>query len=350
MSAVIKVFITLIILLSAATTMAAQDKATASSSFQAQEVKFSGHGVTLAGTLLTPKLDAGKRAPAVLIVAASGPTPRDGATFGAAKQLIYRDLAEHLAARGMAVLRYDKRCVGASECKSPGSFDDYLDDARGAAEFLKKQPQVDPARIFLFGHGEGGYIVASLAAQEDAPYAGVVLAAMAGRTLGKVVREQLQNRMTEAGKPATEVNAFLAKFDRIHRNLMHGGGGDFAAEKLNAQDPYDALLLSLIKQQQIIVSLLVNDPLQIVNNVRAPVLILQGKKDVQVGVKDAQFLAEALNRASHNDTALHLFDDVDHLLKTNPGKASLAAEADAARPLDAQLLTVLTEWLQKRRK
>jgi uncharacterized protein len=347
MSAVIKVFITAIVLLTAVSTITAQDKAAASSSFQTQEVKFSGHDVSLAGTLLTPKLDAGKRAPAVLIVVGSGSTPRDGVTFGTAKQLIYRDLAEHLAARGYAVLRYDKRCVGQSECKQPGSFDDYLDDARAAAEFLKKQPQVDAARVFLFGHSEGGYIVSSLAAQEDAKYAGVILAAMAGRTLGKVVREQLQNRMTEAGKPAAEVNSFLTKFDRIHRNLLQGGGGDFSAEKLNPQDPYDALLLSLIKQQQLIISLLINDPLQIVNNIRAPVLILQGKKDVQVGVKDAEFLAEALKRASHPDATLHLFDNVDHLLKTNPGAAGLAAYGDATRPLDAGLLTVLNEWLQK---
>lgn len=350
MNAINKIFITLLILLTTATTVAAQERTAAVPSFQTQEVKFSGHNVALAGTLLVPKLEAGKRAPAVLIVVGSGPTPRDGVTFGTAKQLIYRELAEHLAGRGYAVLRYDKRCVGQSECKQPDSFDDYLDDARGAAEFLKKQPQVDPARVFLFGHSEGGYIVASLAAQEDAKYAGVVLAAMAGRTLGKVLREQLNNRLTEAGKPATEVSAFLAKFDRIHRNLQQGGGGDFSAEKLNPQDPYDALLLDLIKQQQLIVSLLINDPLQIVNNIRTPVLILQGKKDVQVGVKDAQFLAEALNRASHPDTALHLFDNVDHLLKTNNGAAGLAAYADATRPLDAGLITVLDQWLQKRSK
>lgn len=350
MSAVTKIFITLLVSLTAASTMAAQQKAAAAPSFQTQEVKFSGHNVTLAGTLLVPKLEAGKRAPALLIVVGSGPTPRDGVTFGTAKQLIYRDLAEHLAARGYAVLRYDKRCVGQSECKQPGSFDDYLDDARGAAEFLKKQQQVDPARVFLFGHSEGGFIVASLAAQDDTKYAGVVLAAMAGRTLGKVVREQLHNRLTEAGKPAPEVNAFLAKFDRIHRRLLQGGSGDFSAEKLNSQDPYDALLLGLIKQQQLIISLLVNDPLQIVNNIRAPVLILQGKKDVQVSVKDAQFLDEALKRAAHPDSALHLFDNVDHLLKTNPGPAGLAAYADATRPLDAGLLTVLDKWLQKRSK
>lgn len=343
---------TLIFLLGLVADAAAQSKESSSSStasLQSQEVKFSGHNVTLAGTLLVPKLEAGKRVPAVLIVAGSGPTPRDGVTIGTAKQLIYRDLAEHLAARGYAVLRYDKRCVGASECKMPGSFDDYIDDARGAVDFLKQQPQVDPARIFLFGHSEGGYIVATLATHDEPKYAGVILAATAGRTLGKVMREQLQNRLTEAGKPAAEVNAFLAKFDRIHR-LLASGQSNFANEKLDPQDPLDTLLLSLIKQQQIVVSLLVNDPLQIVNNIHAPVLILQGKKDMQVTVKDAQFLEEALRRADHKDSTLQLFDDVDHLLKTNKEKASLASYADATRPLDAQLLTVLTEWLQKRSK
>ena len=68
--------------------------------------------------------------------------------------MIYRDLAEALATRGYASLRYDKRCVGASECKKPDSFDDYIDDAKGALEFLRTHEKVDPKQVFLFGHSE----------------------------------------------------------------------------------------------------------------------------------------------------------------------------------------------------
>ncbi len=321
----------------------------ASPVFESQEVKYDGHEVKLAGTLLLPKLDKGKRAPGMLIVVGSGPTPRDGVEIGTVKQPIYRELAEHLAARGIAVLRYDKRCVGQSECKKPTSFDDYIDDARLSAEFLRKQPQVDPAKIFLFGHSEGGYIISSIAAHENAKFAGVILAAAPGRHLHKIMRDQLKNRMTEAGKKPEEVDAYLLKFDRVIRGLQ-GGQGDFASEKLDDKDPYDALLLSLTKQRDVIVSLLINDPLQIVNNIEAPTLILQGKKDIQIAVKDAEFLEEAMKRASHEDVTLHLLDDVDHLLKTNKGAATMASYADTSRPLDAAMLTILTDWLLKKAK
>jgi hypothetical protein len=346
-----------LILIGAATVVAAQAKdnlsspspSLASSTFESKEIKFNGLNVSLAGTLLLPKLEAGKRAPAVLIIAGSGPAPRDGLTFGEAKQLIYRDLAEHLAARGYATLRYDKRCVGASQCVKPSSFDDFIDDARGAVDYLRRHPQVDPKRIFLFGHSEGALVAAMIGASDEQGLAGVILAAMSGRTLGKLMREQIQNRMTEAGKPANEIGDFLAKYDRVIRGLMNGRS-EFPGEKLNEKDPFDALLIGLIRQYEVVVALLVNDPLQIVNNLKYPALILQGKKDVQVAVKDAQYLEEALKRAEHRDTTVHLLDDVDHLLKTNKGPAGLASYADASRPLDAIMLEILNEWMRKRSK
>ncbi len=328
--------------------VSAQDKA-ASSSFQSQEIKFDGHDVKLAGTLTLPKLEAGKRAPGMLIIAGSGATPRDGVVMGNIKQPIYRDLAEHLAGKGFAVLRYDKRCVGESECKMPVAFDDYIDDARGALKYLRSHPQIDSAKLFLFGHSEGGYIASSIGAHDDVKFAGVILAATPGRHLHKLMREQIQNRMTEAGKKQEDINAWLARFDRVIRGLQNGLA-DYSAEKLNEKDPYDQLLLSLIKQRDIIVSLLINDPLQIVNNIQSPTLILQGRKDMQIAVKDAQYLEEAMKRADHADATLHLLDDVDHLLKTNKGAASLASYADTSRPLDAAMLAILNDWMQKRLK
>jgi len=317
--------------------------------FESKEIKFDGANVQLAGTLLLPKLESGKRAAAVLIIAGSGPTPRDGLTFGTAKQLIYRDLAEHLAARGYATLRYDKRCVGASQCVKPTSFDDYIDDAKGAVDYLREHSQVDAKRIFIFGHSEGGLIASAIGADDDNGLAGVILAAMPGRTLTKLMREQIQNQMAEAGKPEKEAADFLAKYDRIVRGLMNGHV-NFPKESLNEKDPYDTLLISMIKQYEVVVALLINDPLQIINNIKFPVLAVQGKKDVQVAVKDARFLEEAWKRAQHPDATVVVLDDVDHLMKTNKGAAGWASYADASRPLDANLLAVLTDWMRKKSK
>lgn len=319
----------------------------AQSNFQSQEVKFDGHGVSLAGTLLVPKVDGGKRAPTVLIIGDYGRTSRDGVSFGKANHPIYREIAEYLAARGMTVLRYDKRCVGASQCKNAESFDDYIDDARSALNFLRKQDQVDPSRLFLFGHGEGALIAASIATHEEEKLTGVVLAGMAGRTLNKVLREQAQNRMKEAGKSESEINGYLAKYDRVTRG-MAAGRIEFPEVKLDPKDPYDEVLVELIKKHQVVASQFINDPLQVAIGVKAPILVLQGRKDNLVGVKDAQFIEEALKRVYHPDATTSLLDDVDHLLKTNKGAAVLTSLEDASRPLDPAALKVLTEWLDKR--
>jgi pimeloyl-ACP methyl ester carboxylesterase len=346
MKRVFKTSAALLVAICLAAILEAQDKA---ASFQSQDVKFDGHNVKLAGTWLAPKLEAGTRAPGVLIIPGEGTTVRDGIIVGKTKQPIYRELAEYLAARGMAVLRYDKRCAGESECKAAASFEDYVEDARKAMEFLSQQPQVDPSRVFLFGHSEGGYIAATVASHTELKLAGVVLAAAPGRTLNKLMHDLLQAQMAEAGRKQEEINAYLMKFDRLIKELM-GGRQDFTAEKLDPKDPYDAVLLDLIKQRDVVLSLLINDPLQIVNTIRAPVLILQGKKDLQIKEKDALYLEEALKRASHTDVTLQVFENADHLLKLNKGAASFASYADASRPLDPALLAGLNEWMQKKAK
>ncbi len=313
---------------------------------RSEEVKFDSTGVALTGTLLLPKPAAGKRAPGVLLLASYGQTTRDGFKFGTVAQPVYRELAEHLAGQGFGVLRYDKRCTGTSGCKPKMVFDDLVDDAREAVMYLRKRPELDPAKVFIFGHGEGGF-VGSVLGSSDEKLAGIILAASPGRTWNKLLRDQFQQQMREAGKPDAEIGPFIAKFDSIVRSMGAVGGEDLS-KGLDPQLPQAAVVINLVSRPEFVLPLFINDPLQVANSVRAPVLILQGGKDVVVSSKDAQFLNEAMSRSDHRDTTLQLFPEVDHLLKTNKGPAAQAANTDAARPLDAGLLAVLTEWLQKR--
>jgi alpha-beta hydrolase superfamily lysophospholipase len=155
--------------------------------------------------------------------------------------------------------------------------------------------------------------------------------------------------MSHAGTKPEEMASVLAKFDRVVRHMIEGKK-EMPNEKLDSKDPFDALLLDLVDRYEVVISLLINDPLQIAANIKSPVLILQGKKDLQVAVKDAQYLEEALKRVHHPDIQLVLLEDVDHLLKTVKGAATLDAYRDASRPLDPGLLSVLTDWLGKKSK
>jgi dienelactone hydrolase len=121
-----------------------------------------GSNPALPGILTLPK-DA-KNVPAVVLVHGSGPNDQDE-TIGALK--VFRDLAWGLASRGIAVLRYDKRTrvapVGVTTQKEE------VDDAAHAAiALLAARPEVDPKRVALLGHSQGGYLAPRIAKADPA--------------------------------------------------------------------------------------------------------------------------------------------------------------------------------------
>jgi alpha-beta hydrolase superfamily lysophospholipase len=117
-----------------------------------EEVRFSSGRIQLAGTLTLP-LGTGPFA-AAAYVSGSGETLREEEQF----------LGGYLASRGIAVLGYDKRGVGQSGGRFPGTLaspeaiSTYATDAEAAARFLAAQPEVDPKRVGLFGLSQGGWI------------------------------------------------------------------------------------------------------------------------------------------------------------------------------------------------
>ncbi len=144
-----------------------------------------GGGVTLSGTLAVPPGPG--PFPAAVLVGGFGPNNRDG-TFGDRGDGAYRGIALGLARRGVAVLRYDKRGIGASD----GPALSWLDarplarDAGAAARTLASLPGVDRTRIALIGHSQGGDL--ALQAARTAPVTRVVTLSAPGRPLGALPR------------------------------------------------------------------------------------------------------------------------------------------------------------------
>ena len=133
--------------------------------YQVKEVQFDNKlgDNRLAGTLTLPK--AMRAVPAVILVSDVGPQDRD-ATLHDHKP--FAVLADYLARKGIASLRYDDRGVG----KSTGTFAngttmDFATDAFAAVDFLKKQKEINPAAIGIIGHGEGGLIAPIVATKRD---------------------------------------------------------------------------------------------------------------------------------------------------------------------------------------
>jgi len=154
-------------------------------------------GIRLAGTLTIPQ---GKGPyPTLLLISGSGPQDRDETIFGHQPFLV---LADHLARRGVAVLRTDDRGVG----KSGGDFAtattaDFATDAEAALAFLRARPEVDVQALGVLGHSEGGLIAPMLAAR-DSSLTFIVL--LAGPALDGIETLVLQKRrFMQAGGPPT---------------------------------------------------------------------------------------------------------------------------------------------------
>ncbi|MET0808564.1 MAG: alpha/beta fold hydrolase, partial [Pseudoxanthomonas sp.] len=185
--------------------------------------------VSPVGTLTLP--DPGGVFPAVVLVAGSGPHTRDGG-MSLHKTLLV--LADHLTRQGFAVLRYDKRGVGLTGGQlHPGSTtDDYAADALAAVRYLQTQPNIDPARIGIVGHSEGGIIAAMVAAAAPADVAFIVM--LAGTGLPGIEIKSLQDAAMRRADGMPEALVLLNQ--KQERGLL-----DVAASPLGHQEALAAM-------------------------------------------------------------------------------------------------------------
>ncbi|MBC5784831.1 alpha/beta fold hydrolase [Ramlibacter sp. USB13] len=245
----------------------------------------------LAGSLLLPE-GAGPW-PAVLLIAGSGPTDRDGNTplLPAPLDNLKR-LAQGLAARGIASLRYDKRGVGGSIC--PGlsekalRFEHLVDDAGLAARWLAQHERV--GRVSLVGHSEGALIAALAAGAADAQ--AVVSIAGAGCRASTLMRRQIEGNLPpDLAAPAVEALSSLEAGQPV-------------------EDVPDALfLLFRPSVQPYLISWFRHDPAEVLSELEVPVLLVHGAADPQVGPEHALAL-----HAARPDARLKIVEGMDHLL------------------------------------
>ena len=233
-------------------------------------------GGTLVGTLQMP---AGRAPfPLVLLISGSGPTDRDGnSVLLGGKNESLRQLAESLATRGIASLRYDKRGVGVSRVTFAGGeaalrIDDFVDDAVAWARQLRADPRFGP--LVIAGHSEGA-LIALLAAPQVAAD-GVVSLEGPGRALHETLREQLEARLPAAMK----ADAF-----RVLDSLVAGRRVDTVPPALFA--------IFRPSVQPFLLSVFAHDPQALARALPMPLLVVQGTTDLQVTMVDAERLAAA---------------------------------------------------------
>ncbi len=272
-------------------------------------------GVRLAGTLTIP--DAPTPLGSFVFVHGSGCSDRDE-TIGPNK--IFAQLANRLSNDGYAVLRYDKRSCG----RSGGTFpvrNRLIADARDAIAYLRVQRGVDPNRIFVLGHSEGGGLAPSIAI-EDGRLRGIVLLAPPAIPLEKILMQQALHFATDANRAA------VAKREQAQLDAIAAGKGS---------GPQVRWLRSSFGI----------DPAAAIARVPCPILILQGTEDFQVRPSDTPRLVEAARSANRNVTLIVLPGD-DHLfIPVPPQRSSTLEEYFTPAYLDPALFLAIEDWLKK---
>ncbi len=301
--------------------------------FRESDVTVGSGEWALPGTLALPM---GKGPfPAVVLVHGSGPTDRDETIFS---NRPFRDLAWGLASQGIAVMRYDNRTKvhGAKVNEVLSKFtirEETIDDALLAVALLRKTEKIDGKKIFVLGHSLGGVCVPKIGVL-DANIAGLISMAGTTRPLEEVVADQFAYILSLGG---------MSDEDKKQLGKMQKDAADLKGRKLTPDMPSSKLPLGMTAIY--LLSLHECDPRVVVQQVKQPMLILQGERDYQATMEDFAGWKKAL--AGRDNTSFKSYPKLNHLFMEGQGKAR-PDEYTKTGNVAKEVIDDLAAWIKRR--
>lgn len=315
--------------------------------YGSEDVTYRSGDISVAGTLTRPEGQG--PFPAVLLITGSGPQDRNEELAGHKPFLVWSDV---LTRAGYAVLRVDDRGVGGTGgVLRDARYDDLTADIRAGLDFLRGRPDIDPARIGLLGHSEGGYLAPLVAARPDSGAAFVV--SMAGPALSgaDILLEQNRDILRASGASPEETEAHLAYISELvgalrvgdlarARDIIRTHNESQPEEKRVPPDRLDDIATPYMA------ALVGYDPAPALSALRMPVLAFFGSKDLQVSAARNEPVMRQL-LADNPDATVRTFEGLNHLMQ--PAGTGLVDEyATIETTIDPVVLGAVTDWLKQR--
>jgi dienelactone hydrolase len=299
--------------------------APAGAPYRAEEVTVkTPMGHVLTGTLTIPN-DAKAKVPAVVTITGSGQEDRDEYISLVPGYRIFRQVADTLGRRGIAVLRMDDRAInGSGGDVQKATSADFADDIRAGVAYLRGRSEIDGARIALVGHSEGG-MIAPLVASTDPKIKAIVLMAGPAYTGQRIIDFQLKNSVMGAESiPAASKDSAL----KVTRAQFDSTSGKV---------PWMQYFLTY-------------DPVPTAKKVKQPVFIMQGGTDQQVTPDQAPVLEQAFKAGGNKDVTLKVFKDHNHLFLLDPSGFPGGYTKLTNGKIDGEVMGSLADWLVARLK
>ena len=322
--------------------------------YKEEEVNYENRaaGIKLAGTLTLPT--GAKKSPAVILISGSGAQNRNEELLGHKPFLV---LADYLTRKGIAVLRVDDRGVGGSTGNiREATSEDFAGDVLSGVEFLKGRTEIDPGKIGLIGHSEGG-LIAPIAAVKSKDVAFIVL--MAGPGLNGEQILYLQARLInkamgmndEAASENTKMQETIFKILKEEKNpdsvkiklcnIYTAGSYNLLEE--DQKKPIDARVASVnTKWFRYFLSY---DPRPVLEKVKCPLLAMNGEKDLQVPPdENLKLIEEALTKGKNRNFKTVKLPGLNHLFQNC--KTGLVAEyGQIEETIAPAALETLGNWI-----
>lgn len=287
--------------------------------FSEEEVTITKH---IEGTLLIP-LDLDSRNPSLaIIIAGSGPTNRDG-NQNFLKNNALKKLAEGISNNSIATFRYDKRIIKQirqGKVDKDIMFDDFVSDATAVIDYFKAKEIYN--KIYVIGHSQGS-LVGMLAAKDKAD--GFISIAGAGQNIGDVLVKQITKMAPKLGEEAQKVVTKLKD------------------EKTTTDYPATLASVFSLDIQPFMINWMKYTPTEIIKELKMPILIINGTKDLQVSEDEAKLL-----KVANDKTTLIIIENMNHVLFDIEGDDLENSKSynESNRPISPKLISSIMEFIR----